>query len=481
VQTTTIPVISKDAVIDLALDTLAKKKQALVFVNTKRSAEKEAESIAAKVSKTQQALAEQIRSVLPHPTKQCERLAKCVAHGIAFHHAGLHAKQRHFVEDGFRDGRVSIICCTPTLAAGLDLPAFRVIIRDVKRYGNYGMDYIPVLEYHQMAGRAGRPSYDTYGEAIAIAKTEPEADHILDEYVNGMPENILSKLAVEPVLRTYVLSLVATHMAHTEQELLDFFSKTFWAHQFGDLEKLQRIISDTVLLLQEIGMLQGAQATRLGQRVAQLYIDPLSAHTLRTNLKPGMQPLKQLYMLCTCTEMKPLFRMREKEFTDIETEGVSSELDEYFEEDYYNTLKTACVLNDYINEKDEANILERRNIAPGELHGKLERANWLCYAASEIAKITTQKELHRALFKLRMRLRYGVQEELLNLIRFKGIGRIRARKLFNQGIRGVADVKKAAFSELNNILGHKIATELKAQVGERIKASPQRHRNHSAF
>ena len=93
---------------------------------------------------------------------------------------------------------------------GVDLPAFRAIIKDLRRYGQRGLNWIPVLDYMQMSGRAGRPNYDKEGQAIAIALTKGEKEKIEERYLKGSPEDIYSKLAVEPVLRTYVLSLISS-------------------------------------------------------------------------------------------------------------------------------------------------------------------------------------------------------------------------------------------------------------------------------
>src|SRR3990167_1973380 len=99
--------------LDLALDTMKLGKQALVFVNTKRSAEKTAEDISNKIKTNDEKLrelSENSLKALSKPTKQCERLAKCIKKGIAFHHAGLVSKQRALVEDSFRNGTIKIIC-----------------------------------------------------------------------------------------------------------------------------------------------------------------------------------------------------------------------------------------------------------------------------------------------------------------------------------------------------------------------------------
>ncbi|MEK6921837.1 MAG: LAGLIDADG family homing endonuclease, partial [Nanoarchaeota archaeon] len=140
---------------------------------------------------------------------------------------------------------------------GVDLPAYRAIIRDLRRFSkNWGQTSISVLEYQQMAGRAGRPGKDTRGEAITIAKTEAEKENIYEEFVIGEVEDIYSKLAVEPVLRTYLLSLIATEYVRTKEQILSFFSKTFWAYQYKDLVKLEKIINKMLKLLKDFEFIE---------------------------------------------------------------------------------------------------------------------------------------------------------------------------------------------------------------------------------
>jgi helicase len=101
-RTIEIEQVVADPTLNICLDTLKKEKQGLVFCNTKRGAESQAEKIAAKVKQESAALlnlAEKALKTLPSPTKQCKRLALCLKKGIAFHHAGLHSKQRDLVEN----------------------------------------------------------------------------------------------------------------------------------------------------------------------------------------------------------------------------------------------------------------------------------------------------------------------------------------------------------------------------------------------
>ena len=112
-----------DPTIKLVLDTIDKKKQALVFANTKNSAEKTAEDISKQIKKSSPELiklAEDALKAIGTPTKQCKRLAICLKKGIAFHHAGLTYKQKDLIEDNFKAGLIKIICATPTLCISRD-------------------------------------------------------------------------------------------------------------------------------------------------------------------------------------------------------------------------------------------------------------------------------------------------------------------------------------------------------------------------
>lgn len=500
--------IATNPVINLALDTIKIGKQALCFVNTKQSAEKSAEEIAKKI-KSQDPylleLSEKIKKVLSRPTKQCERLARCVAKGTAFHHAGITAAQRKLIEDNFRDGKIKIICCTPTLAAGVDLPAFRSIIRDLKRFGNQGMAPIQVLEYLQMAGRAGRPKYDTQGQSIIVTQSEAEMEEVYEKYVLGAPEDIYSKLAVEPVLRTYVLSLIASDFVKNREELMDFFSQTFWAHQFKELEELEKKIAGIVEMLEFWGFIEGSKddfvsaadmsdsslkATPLGARVSQLYIDPYTANHLLTGLRKAssidFNSLTMLQLVSQTLEMRPLLRPKVKEqdyYQEelLKVEGILLvEEPSVFDMDYdffLSSFKTAYFFADWIEEKDEEYLLEEYSIRPGEIKSKLDTADWLIYSCEELSKISKLHNLAGKLSKLRYRVKNGVKEELIALLKLKGIGRVRARKLFRNDIKTIGDVKKADVQSLTQILGSgKLVVDIKDQLGQKVTQVPVKKR-----
>jgi helicase len=485
---------TKDSVINLVLDAIGKNKQAIVFVGTKKSAEKMAEDISRHLPLQENCgpLVDGVLTALSKPTKQCERLAAIIKHACAFHHAGLSPKQKDIIEEGFRKRMVKVIACTPTLAYGLDLPAFRVVIRDVKRYGTHGMGFIPVLDYLQMAGRAGRPTYDKFGEAVLVADTEAEAMDLLERYVHGEPEDIISKLAVEPVLRTYVLSLIATRVTRTRGDIMAFFSETFWAYQYKDMGRLRGILDEMIDLLQGWQFIEGPEAgeadgdvftpTLVGERVAQLYLDPLTAHDIikginRASERGKVQPFPILALLCNRLEMRPILRVGVKEWelyeqiADKETQYLleipPNLYDPYYDE-FIGAIKTAKMLDDWMDERTEDYLLETFNATPGELHTKLRSADWLLYACTELAKLLGKHEVIKHFLRVRIRLEYGAREELLPLLRIEGVGRIRARMLFNAGFKDVGDVRSADFATLAQLLGKGVAEKVKKSLGEPV-------------
>jgi helicase len=497
-----------DATLNIALDTLAKDKQALIFCNTKRGAESQAEKIAQKIKDPKdaarlEAIAQDILDAVTVPTKQCLRLAACVRKGTAFHHSGLNAKQRELVETNFREGIIKIISATPTLAMGMDLPAFRSIVRDLKRYTSgtsWGMADIPVLEYEQMAGRAGRPGKENLGEAICIAETSSEKEQIIEKYILGDPESIYSKLAVEPVLRTYVLSLIASGYVHDVQSLYDFFDETFYAWQYEDTAKLHAILDKMVALLAKWTFINASEhedfvaadevadgklsATPLGERVAQLYLDPYTAHHLleslengiRNNLRLGEFPL--LHLLATTLEIKPLLNIRQSEFEIVDAKLLEHEdklfvksptIYSYEYEEFLQTIKTAVFLQAWVGETTEDVLFAEYNVTPGELQSKKAITDWLLYSLIELAKLKKWHMMIVEFEKMRIRLEYGAREEILPLLRLKGIGRVRARKLFHNGIRSIEALKQAEFSTVKALIGEAMAANIKEQVGQPVE------------
>ncbi len=130
-------------------------------------------------------------------------------------------------------------------------------------------------------------------------------------------------------------------------------------------------------------------------------------------------------------------------------------------------VKTACVLDDWLQELEEEALLEKYTIGPGDLHNKVEIGEWLLYSMRELSNIFN-REAYPPLTELMTRIRYGVRRELLELVKLRGVGRARARSLFDNGVRTFEDVRELEIGKLARIpkIGDILATSLKEQVGD---------------
>ncbi|MEM2921847.1 MAG: helicase-related protein, partial [Candidatus Bathyarchaeia archaeon] len=412
-----------------------------------------------------------------------ELLAELVSKGVAFHHAGLPADSRKLVEDSFRGRRIKAVTATPTLAAGVNLPARRVVISSYQRYDlNIGRNPISVLEYKQMAGRAGRPKYDDVGEAILIAQTPDEQDYLMQSYVLAKPERIWSKLAAESVLRTHVLATVATGFVKTDLGLNEFFSKTFYAHQFGS-EMISALVSKVLKYLYKERMIEYhariLEATKFGRRVSELYIDPVSAVIIRDGLRQAdgnVTELGLLHLVCH-TPDAPRYYPRSHELEELE---LYAELhtDEFLvspprKEDYVGyqsflgDVRNVRILEAWINEVSEDGIIEKFRFEPGDLFRLNETVDWLLYATYELAQLEGRTELLPLVQELRERVQKGVKSELLPIARLRGIGRVRSRMLYNAGYSSLEALRNASIEQLLSVptLGPSLVKSIKEQVG----------------
>ncbi|HII66670.1 MULTISPECIES: ATP-dependent DNA helicase [Thermococcus] len=456
----------------LVIDALKKGKQALVFVNTRRSAEKEALLLAGKIqrflTKPEERKLKQLADGLDTtPTNQ--KLKEALTKGVAFHHAGLGRTERSIIEDAFREGLIKVITATPTLSAGVNLPAYRVIIRDTKRYSNFGWVDIPVLEIQQMMGRAGRPKYDIEGQAIIIAKTEKPED-LMKRYVLGKPEKLFSMLSNEASFRSQVLALITNFGVGNFKELVNFLERTFYYHQRKNLEALEGKAKSIVYFLFEnefidIDLNDQFMPLPLGIRTSQLYLDPVTAKKFKDafeKLEKNPNPLGIFQLLASTPDMSSL-RVKRKEQEDLL--DYAYEMEEYlyqnipYWEDYkfekfLGETKTAKLLLDWINEVNDVKILETYEIDTGDLYRILELVDWLMYSLIELYKLFDPKpEVLDFLKKLHIRVKHGVREELLELITLPMIGRKRARALYNAGFKGIDDIVRAKASELLKVEG----------------------------
>ncbi|MFB6108481.1 MAG: ATP-dependent DNA helicase [Haloplanus sp.] len=469
----------------LVADALDEDGSSLVFVNSRRNAEAEARRLAGVTDgyltpeerDDLRELAEEIRGV--SETETSEDLGNAVAGGAAFHHAGLAPEHRSLVEDAFRERTIKAIAATPTLAAGVNTPSRRVVVRDWRRYdGEFGgMKPLDTLEVHQMFGRAGRPGLDPYGEAVLLANDHDTVEELFERYVDAEPEPVESKLAVEPALRTHLLATVASGFARTRSGLLDFLDRTLYATQTDDTGRLASVTDSVLeyLAANDFVDRDGDEvvATGLGHTVSRLYLDPMSAAEIVDGLREAdgdPTPLGLYHLVSRTPDMYQLYlKSGDREtYTELcyEREGeflgrVPSEFEDVRFEEWLSALKTAKLLEDWASEVDEDRITERYGVGPGDVRGKVETAEWLLGAAERLA-VELDLNAATAVREAKKRVEYGVREELLDLAGVRGVGRKRARRLYEAGVESRADLRE---TEKSVVLG---ALRGRRKTAERI-------------
>ncbi len=489
---------SGNEIVDLCVDVIKGGGQALVFLNTRRTAVRTAEKLKPYIApllspnekRALQEVANRVIALDSERTKLSELLSKLVASGVSFHHAGLRYEHREIIEEAFRRNLLKVICATPTLAAGVNLPARRVIIAQAYRYTHgRGSQPISTMEYKQMVGRAGRPKYDTLGEAIIRASSAEAVDRFIESYINSPPERITSNLLNSSILRSQTLSVVASGLALTKKDILDLYNLTLYAYQASSKRRLRRAVREALAFLVENGFLKQVDgslyATELGRKISLLYLDPLTAKLLLTFLQNARASTTSsfLFLMAICLtpdmELLSLRRGAMREIDEILEDRVQelqlpAELiwESTGRDTFLQAVWTAAVLEMWINEVSEDELNFRYDVGPGDVRRLTETADWLLYSARELAMMINHREAIRHIDQLRLRVKYGVREELVELVSLTGIGRVRARNLYNHGFTSIDALKAATIEQLSRVptIGLQLAKSIKAQVERTVDA-----------
>jgi helicase len=123
-------------------------------------------------------------------------------------------------------------------------------------------------------------------------------------------------------------------------------------------------------------------------------------------------------------------------------------------------FKQAYIFGKWMDETHDDVLYDKYAVPPGVLRGKLNIMDWLLYASSEISRITNKDQHSHQVLTLRRRLKYGVKKELLPLVSVRGIGRIRARKLYTAGIKDKIGLKKSGVEKISSLIGKKTAEKI---------------------
>ena len=307
---------------------------------------------------------------------------------------------------------------------------------------------------------------------------------IFNSYILGEAEPIFSKLGNQAALRMHLLSVIATNFVDSMDGIYKFIDSTFYAHQ-SDTFALRDDIDGTIRFLIENGFIESVGnnyiSTLLGNRTSSLYIDPLSALQLKKALELSRRrqtsSLSFIHAVCSTPDVRSLYLRREDSWVE---ESAVQHYKEFLLDDplssneeydwFLSDLKTALLIEDWITEIPEDGIVSKYNVGPGDIHSIIEMAGWLLHATREFARMYNF-ECVSDISDILLRVNYGCKKELLNLVSLKGIGRIRARAIFNEGFKTIDDLRGVPVKRIAEIktIGELIARSIKDQIGESYK------------
>jgi helicase len=407
------------------------------------------------------------------PTSTCLKLSECIEGGTAFHHAGLFNEQKEIIEDEFREGNLLMISATPSLMYGVNLPSRTVIIRDYTRWTGQGPQAIPVFDYEQMSGRAGRPQYDDVGYSYLVAKSLDEAYDLQDKYINGDVENTTSKLIEnKDAVFKQIISQIASNLSKNPVEIQDFFKKTFYGYQMKNNpymgsfaeESLKYEIDNALEFLLANGIIQatpdGLKVTGFGNLIAKSNYSVETAVKLKefASQLDELNEYELIYQLSRTPDL-PLISFKGRRSKDPVQEAMSS--NGLFVTEIGNQEATTVSLIEWINEKNEAEIENAYNVYAASTRRSAYDASLLIKFFKNISEVLGKYNYSQNLDYLSARMYYGTKEDLIPLVLgVKRLGRKKARTLVKTLGNDLSPFTKEQLQKVDGI-GPKLAEKIK--------------------
>ena len=474
-----------DVIVKIVEKAIEDNSQALSFVSTRRFTESLATYVAKKIdkktTKEQKHKFKQVADKLLEvpkkkgslPTTTCLKLAEAAEKGVVFHHAGLFNEQKEIIEDEFRKGNILMITATPSLMYGVNLPSKYVVIRDHTRWTSNGPASIPVFDYEQMSGRAGRPQYDDVGYSYLVAKTMDEAFDLEARYVNGEIELTNSKLIDnKDAIYKQIIAQIASSLSKNLDDLNDFFGKTLYGFQMKNNPSMSMFAQDSLnwelesaleFLLQN-GIIratpEGLKTTDFGNLIAKSNYAVETAVKIKeyVSTMEKLNPAEMIYALAETPDL-PLISFKGRKSKD----PVRDKLSEcgLFAVDIGNPEATAVSLIEWIDERNEYEIENAYNVYSASTRRSAYEASRLVKFAKNTLEVLGNYSNLKDMDYLSARLYYGVKEDIIPLVvGVKRLGRKRARLLMKTFGDNLSEASEKDLQKVEGI-GPKLADKVK--------------------
>ncbi|NWH62847.1 HELQ Helicase, partial [Geococcyx californianus] len=475
------------------------KYSCLIFCPTKKNCENVASMVCRYLNKQFRAHREKEKQDLIKNLKNigngsvCPVLKQTIPFGVAYHHSGLTNDERKSIEEAYSAGVLCLLACTATLAAGVNLPARRVILRAPY----VASDFLKKNQYKQMIGRAGRAGIDNAGESILIAQEKDK--HLVQDLVHSPLEDCYSNLLLELAkgMQSLLLSLVGLKIAVTYEEIDNFMHGTLLGVQQQLLSKeksLSEIIKDGLENLIEKGLLKGRTSeedhnskckltvTPLGKATYKGSIDLAYCNLLYRELKKGLEGLileSNLHLLYLTTpydmtsNCSPDWMIYLRQFNQLSaaeqkvadivgvpesfiTKKASGQaIRKNVDSAVVNRLYLSFVLYTLLKETNVWSVSEKFNMSRGYVQNLLNSAASFASCVLHFCEELEEFWVYKALLtELTKQLTYCVKTELIPLMEVAGVLEARAKQLYNAGYKTLAHLANANPETLVKMIEH---------------------------
>nr|XP_019967805.1 PREDICTED: helicase POLQ-like isoform X2 [Paralichthys olivaceus] len=478
----------------------------LVFCPTKKNCENVAGMICKYLNEVFLQCRQEEKGVLLRELKDsgdgsmCPVLRRTVPYGVAYHHSGLTTEERKLVEEAYSQGVLCLLACTSTLAAGINLPARRVILRSPY----VAADFLKRSQYKQMVGRAGRAGIDTVGESILVLQDKDR--DMAKTLVCAPMEKCYSHLMHDDGkgILSLILSLIGLSITTSLQQMRDFLQGTLLYVQREQLcveRSLWDVVQQCVDLLKEKDLIavtshtQTLQVTKLGKATYKGSVDLSCSDVLYKDLSRGLEGLllnSYLHLLYLVTpydmigQCKPDWRIYFGQFTRlseaeqkmsaavgvpesfIARKAAGQTVKNNVDMMVARRLYLALVLSSLLRETNLWSVADRFQLSRGFVQTLLSSSSAFCSCVLHFTEELEEFWPFKALLtELTRRLSYCVKAELIPLMEVVGVMESRAKQLYNAGYKTLthlANADPASLSKTIENLNKKQANQIVASA-----------------
>ncbi|KAJ4396969.1 hypothetical protein N0V93_001192 [Gnomoniopsis smithogilvyi] len=427
-------------------------------------------------------------------------LEQTIPNGVAFHHAGLTTEERDLIANAYDSGTIKVCVATCSLAAGINLPARRVILHDAR----IGRDLVGPSMLRQMRGRAGRKGKDEVGETYLCCR-QTDLEDVVELMQAGLPQISSSLTTDKQRIQRALLEAIAVRLATSRDSLDEYVRKSLFYHSTGDSHKVHVVVEASLKDLQmrgfiSIGDFSTFQATQLGKAIVTASLDPEDGVFINKELKRALQAFVmdgELHLLYTFTPIQQMsvninWKVFENEMESLDDSGLrvlgflglkpteinrmmrggamkTSTIEEQEIARVYHRFYLALQLRDLCNEMPVHRVAQKYEMPRGTVQTLAQTCQGFAAGMIKFCQQMGWGIMAAALDHFSDRLKAGAKSDLLELAKITFVKSRTARVFWDNGLRSVATVANADPQELVPILMQAQPNKLRLEVKDEEK------------